>query len=518
MPRKIKIGSRGSDLALWQANFTKNQLEKLGHTVDIQIIKTKGDQIQDLSFDKIEGKGFFTKELEDALLQQKIDLAVHSHKDLPTTYPPGLTIAGVSYREDCSESILIADGALDESKALYLKHGAIVGTSSARRKSQLLNIRPDLIINDLRGNVPTRINKLHDSMYDAIVLASAGLNRLSIDLKGLSRRIIPPTTMVPAPAQGVLAYQIREDDVEMKEIILQINDSGVANSIAVERSILNKMEGGCLLPLGVYCTFKNNIYSVWATLFQAEENNFKRLYLEENSQENAVKKVLNVLLNEQSKTVYISRDEKDAKSFITQLSSSKIKIIASSPIRFKGLDLDYVPFTDWIFFSSKTAVHYFFKQEIPYASIAKFAAIGSSTAQALKELGFEVSFVGNDKDTFSTAQDFVKVCRGSSVLFPGAKHGIRSIQHAMGNTENLYDIAVYETVEKEISSEIEADIHVFTSPSAVKHFLSQCSIPVKKAVAIGETTASALKDHGISNFYIAPFTTEQALADLVMGL
>jgi hydroxymethylbilane synthase len=258
MFRKIILGSRGSELALWQANFTKTQLEKLGYSVEIIIIKTKGDQIQHLSFDKIEGKGFFTKELEEALLDGTIDLAVHSHKDLPTTFPEGLTIAAVSYREDCSESILISPEALNLNEHLGLKKGAIVGTSSARRKSQLLNIRPDLIIKDLRGNVPTRINKLRDKMYDAIVLASAGLNRLNIDLEDIHRNIVPPTTFIPAPAQGVLAFQIRESDEEMREIILQINDALVAKSIAIERKVLNRMDGGCLLPLGVYCLFEED--------------------------------------------------------------------------------------------------------------------------------------------------------------------------------------------------------------------------------------------------------------------
>jgi hydroxymethylbilane synthase len=518
MFRKIILGSRGSELALWQANFTKKKLEDLGYSAEILIIKTKGDQIQHLSFDKIEGKGFFTKELEDALLEGAIDLAVHSHKDLPTTFPTGLTIAAVSYREDCSESILINNNAIDENESFYLKKGAVVGTSSARRKSQLLNLRPDLIIKDLRGNVPTRINKLRENLYDAIVLASAGLNRLNIDLGDIYRYIVPPTTFIPAPAQGVLAFQIREADQEMNEIIQKINDAAVAKSIAIERKVLNKMDGGCLLPLGVYCEFNDDKFKVWASLFQAEENNFKRVYLENNSAEVAVENILHSLLKQQNKTVYISREKEEAINFSNQLAGTGVKIITEAPIAFEAIDVDFIPFTDWIFFSSKTAVHYFFSQEIPYSAISKFAAIGSSTANALKALGLTPSFVGNDKDTKTTAQEFVSVCKGTSVLFPGAKNGIRSIQQEIGEQVEMHDVAVYETIQKSVSPGIEADIHVFTSPSAVNHFISQCKFPIKKAVAIGETTAASLRKNGITEIHVAPFTTEQALADIVMGL
>lgn len=518
MLRKIIVGSRGSDLALWQANFTKNQLENLGYPVEIRIIKTKGDQIQHLSFDKMEGKGFFTKELEDALLNGTIDLAVHSHKDLPTTFPEGLTIAAVSYREDCSESILIAPEAEDINEILGIKKGAIVGTSSARRKSQLLNMRPDLIIKELRGNVPTRIKKLKDQQYDAIVLASAGLNRLKIDLGEIKREIIAPSTFIPAPAQGVLAFQIRDVDEEMKKILLQIHDASVAKSIAVERKVLNRMDGGCLLPLGVYCLMEDSKYKVWASLFQPEKNNFNRVYLEKENENDAVNAVLDALLKQQNKTVYISRDSKDAVAFGNQLAGTGIKIISEAPICFEGISSNYVPFTDWIFFSSKTAVHYFFSQEIPYSAITKFATIGSSTAQALKEFSIQPSFIGNDTSTKITAQDFLIVCRGTSVLFPGAKNGMRSVQLEIGNHAIMHDIAVYETIEKEISPNIQADIHVFTSPSTVASFIKQNKNPIHRAVAIGETTAAALKLSGIKEIYTAPFTTEQSLADIVLGL
>jgi hydroxymethylbilane synthase len=251
--RIIRIGTRGSDLALWQANFVKASLEKLGQQVEIQIIHTQGDKIQDLSFDKLEGKGFFTKEIEQALLEKQVDLAVHSHKDLETTSPEGLTIAAVSDREDPSELLLIRKESVDINQQWNLKQNAIIGTSSARRKSQILAHRSDLTIKDLRGNVPTRINKLREGNYDAILLAKAGVNRLELDLSDLHCETLNATEFIPAPAQGVLGLQIRSEDIELANILSELNHRETQAQIEIERGVLKKMEGGCQLPLGVYC-------------------------------------------------------------------------------------------------------------------------------------------------------------------------------------------------------------------------------------------------------------------------
>lgn len=258
----ITIGSRGSDLALWQAHFVKDELEKLGHTVTINIIVTRGDQIQDLSFDKIEGKGFFTKEIETALLNQEIDLAVHSHKDLETTPPKGLIIGAVSARENPTDLLLINPAAVDKTEALHLKKQPVVGTSSARRKSQLIRVREDVTLKDLRGNVPTRIQKLRDGHYDAIVLASAGIKRLELDLSDLYTLELDAEQFVPAPAQGVLALQIRETDLDLQHALAALNHPNVAEAIGIERAVLRQLEGGCQLPLGVYCEKKEDLFRV----------------------------------------------------------------------------------------------------------------------------------------------------------------------------------------------------------------------------------------------------------------
>ena len=263
--QKITIGSRGSDLALWQANHVKRQLENLGHEVEIKVIVTQGDAIQHLSFDKLEGKGFFTKEIETALLEKSIDLAVHSHKDLETNPPAGLVIAAVSEREDPSDLLLIAKSKVDTTQPWNLALDASIGTSSARRKSQILRFRNDLNISDLRGNVPTRIQKLRDGNYDAIVLAKAGVDRLQLDLSEFFVEVLNPTEFVPAPAQGVLGLQIREDDTRMAEIMQHLNHTDVAKRIGIERKVLNLLDGGCQLPLGVYCPNEKQVFVSHAT-------------------------------------------------------------------------------------------------------------------------------------------------------------------------------------------------------------------------------------------------------------
>jgi hydroxymethylbilane synthase len=255
MPIKqhIRIGTRGSDLALWQANFIKKELQKFDCSIEIKIIKTQGDLVQNLSFDKLEGKGFFTKEIEEALLTNEIDLAVHSHKDLETTSPNGLMVAAVSERENPAELLLIKENAHSPDNIWELKKFAIIGTSSARRKSQVLLHRPDLTIKDLRGNITTRIEKLRAGKYDAILLAKAGVLRLGLDLSDLKGINLSPEKFIPAPSQGVLGLQIRSNDLTLKRLLKKINNEKVEQEIKIERKVLQLMNGGCQLPLGVYC-------------------------------------------------------------------------------------------------------------------------------------------------------------------------------------------------------------------------------------------------------------------------
>ena len=241
-PMSLIIGSRGSQLALWQANFIAAELKKLGTESLIKVIKTTGDHLQTMSLTQAGGKGLFTKEIEEALLTGLIDLAVHSLKDLPTESPEGLTIAAVPERADPRDAIVGCSLA-------QLPRGARVGTSSGRRASQLRILRPDLQIEPIRGNVDTRLRKLKEGQFEAIVLAAAGLHRL-----GLSHEIteiLSPEQSCPAPGQGALGIQTREDDPARK-ICEQLDHLPTRRAVACERTVLATLGGGCQLPLGAF--------------------------------------------------------------------------------------------------------------------------------------------------------------------------------------------------------------------------------------------------------------------------
>lgn len=266
MGKKIIIGTRGSKLALWQANFVKDALVEVGEQVQIQVLKTQGDRVQDLPLEKLEGKGFFTSELEAALHEQKIDLAVHSMKDLPTESPSGLTIAGVSERADPADWLLIPKIKADPDSLLHLPANARVGTSSNRRKAQLRHFRSDVQLVDIRGNVPTRLQKVLDGKVDAAILAAAGLTRLHLDLNPFDIVKFHPREFIPAPAQGVLAYQVRKSDERLVTLIRKhLHHPDVSACTNVERTLLRMLEGGCHLPLGAYCERdKMGYYHLWS--------------------------------------------------------------------------------------------------------------------------------------------------------------------------------------------------------------------------------------------------------------
>ncbi len=296
--KSIVIGSRGSDLALWQANHIKARIENLGFTCIIEIIQTKGDQIQDIGFSKMEGKGFFTKEIEEALLENKIDVAVHSHKDLETQQPQGLMVAAVTERAAPEDIILIAKSAVNSDFTFEFKQNALVGTSSARRKAQLNFHRPDAQITDLRGNVPTRIQKLRNGEYDAIVLAKAGLDRLELDLSEFHVHVCEPEKFVPAPAQGALGLQCRSSDEETIQLLSNLNHTETSECILIEREVLAQMNGGCQLPLGVFAQKQVNEFVVHAAY--AKSSNHETVYysLRNESQSDAIHHLLKLLKEE----------------------------------------------------------------------------------------------------------------------------------------------------------------------------------------------------------------------------
>ncbi len=248
---KVRIGTRGSELALWQAHHVQALLGALGVESELVVLKTRGDLIDHVPLQQVEGKAFFTAEIELALLEGRVDLAVHSHKDLPTENTPGLVIGAVPERGPQGERLLIATAAHDPRGAfLPLRRGARVGTSAPRRNEQLRTLRPDLEVLDLRGNVPTRVRRLQEGRYDAIVLACAGLDRLKLDIGELVAFDLPAELVTPAPAQGALALQVRAADTALLALCrAKLHHTPTAEAVEAERSLLVTSGGGCSLPL-----------------------------------------------------------------------------------------------------------------------------------------------------------------------------------------------------------------------------------------------------------------------------
>jgi hydroxymethylbilane synthase len=256
----LVIGSRGSQLALWQANYIKDRLEARGVRCRIEVIHTTGDKITDVALSKVGGKGLFTKEIEEALLDRRIDLAVHSMKDLPTELPTGLTIAAIPQRADPLDAIV-------GGKLRDLKFGATVGTSSLRRVAQLRRIRPDLNLQPIRGNLDTRINKVEKGEYDAIVLAAAGLRRLGWG--EIISEVFRADIVCPAVGQGALAVETLEDS-EGYESCAPLDDPWTRLPVSAERAMLAELGGGCQVPIGAFGTLENTEMFLTGAVFSPD--------------------------------------------------------------------------------------------------------------------------------------------------------------------------------------------------------------------------------------------------------
>lgn len=254
MKDKIVIGTRGSKLALWQAEWVKSELQRLNPKLSIELnkIKTTGDKILDVPLAKVGGKGLFVKEIEDALLKGEADIAVHSMKDVPTELPDGLHLAVICKREDPRDAFIsrIENSQFKFQQFKHLPENATLGTSSLRRSCQLLNLKPNLKIVQLRGNLDTRLRKLDEGQFDAIILASAGIKRL-----GWADRIaevLSPEICLPAIGQGAIGIECRIDDEYINELILPLNHSETSICVRAERSFLKRLEGGCQVPIAAY--------------------------------------------------------------------------------------------------------------------------------------------------------------------------------------------------------------------------------------------------------------------------
>jgi hydroxymethylbilane synthase len=267
---RLRIGSRGSQLALWQANYISSLLRERGHEVEIEIIKTTGDKITDVSLAQVGTKGMFTKEIEDALAEGQVDVAVHSLKDLPTQLPPGFELVAITTRVNPRDVFL----SVKYDSVNALPKGARVGTSSLRRQAQLKVVRPDLVIHALRGNVDTRVRKLEEGEYDAIILAAAGLTRLGKTQQ--VREVLSEEFMCPAAGQGALGIEIRAGDEEVRKHLAFLDDPAARAATTCERALLHKLGGGCQVPIGAFAEMREGLLHLTAIVAQPDGSTILR--------------------------------------------------------------------------------------------------------------------------------------------------------------------------------------------------------------------------------------------------
>jgi hydroxymethylbilane synthase len=260
----IRIGSRGSALALWQAEHVKARLEALGHAVEVRVITTTGDRLQTARLESVGGKGAFLKEIEDALLAGEVDLAVHSLKDVPTALPEGLFLCAVLERADPRDALVSAEG----QGLMAMPSGATVGTTSLRRQAQLRALRPDLVVADLRGNVDTRIRRLREGRFAAILLAMAGLSRLG--RLGEVTEVLEPEVMLPAPGQGAIALECRVGDKDTAHAASPLLHEPTSRAVTAERALLAALQGGCNVPLGAHAQLEGDTLSLRAFVARAD--------------------------------------------------------------------------------------------------------------------------------------------------------------------------------------------------------------------------------------------------------
>lgn len=263
-PTHVRLATRASKLALWQAHFVRDRLEPLGVTVELVEVSTQGDRDR-RPFAELGGVGVFTKAVQEAVQDGRADVAVHSYKDLPSMPAPGLEVAAVPERADPRDVLVARPEVLDpDATGVPLREGARVGTGAVRRQKQLHAMRPDLCVTDLRGNVPTRLGKLAGGEYDAIVLAAAGLERLAPPLGELIARPLEPEAFLPAPAQGALALEIRRGEEGLASLLTELHDPAGYRAVAAERGLMGLIHGGCQLALGAHARDEDGILTLRA--------------------------------------------------------------------------------------------------------------------------------------------------------------------------------------------------------------------------------------------------------------
>ena len=560
----IRIGTRGSKLALYQAYLVKDELQK--HYPDteftIDIIKTKGDKILDVALSKIGDKGLFTKEIEEALFNGDIDMAVHSLKDLPTRFPDGAKLGAVLQRGEIRDGLI----STNNRKIGDLTSNDIIATSSLRRKAQLLRINKDFKIVEIRGNVNTRIRKMEDGYCDVMVMAAVGLQRL--EMGNYVSDLFDPELMIPACSQGAIAVEIRENDPNIEEIISKINDRESLLAIDAERAFLRTLEGGCQIPIGSYSRIDGNkfhitgfISSIDGTTYlkdSAEGDIDQAVYLSvklaKKLYDGGGREILKAIREEsllnpnadlplRGKTIISTRALEPGDSLPDILKACGAKLLPLPMIEIIPTQLgpmiteklNQLDSYDWIIFTSKNGVSNFFKHlidvkgntELP--KILKLAVIGYKTALELEYYGYAPTLISDG----NTSEELMNQFYGKynpvnlNILLALGNLADNALANRLSPVNKVDRIDVYQTV-KPLNADPEViellkndlyDLIVFTSPSTFNHFSSfyqKEEIGKLKMVSIGTTTTRAIQDAGFEPLFTAKKSSAEGIKDAII--
>lgn len=527
----IRFGSRGSDLALCQSRMVAAALTAAtGEEVQIEVIETRGDRILDKPLPQIGGKGLFTEELEHALRDRRIDAAVHSMKDLPVCDPKGLTIGAVPERVSPHDVLICSpDAIVGSTDEVPLRAGSRVGTSSHRRRSALERLRPDLQFADIRGNVPTRVDKVRRGEYDAVVLAAAGLDRLELPLKSLKRYQLPVSWSTPAPSQGALAVQCRQDDERVLGLLSKLHDPLAAMCANAERDVLFRLGGGCSMPLGVLVTSEGASVRMRAAYYTNPEHGLVDAHAVFADLRGDDAMQLAEQLADQwrpmveaplrGQVVVMLRPEGQPGSFDDALAVAGARVHhtpLTKVVPIDGVTIDEGQLAGKVLaFTSARAVELFCQSSrgVDIAGRAVFAG-GPATAAAAQRRGMKPSVSAEGSGGASLAEHIAAAnLPEGGVLFPCALERHPDLEAALQQRGvEVTAVPLYRT-EALAGAQLPAvddAITVFTSPSGARAYAALSPRPTLH-VAIGPSTAAAMEAAGVACHATIPEPTATAL-------
>jgi hydroxymethylbilane synthase len=549
----LRLGTRGSELALYQANRIKDSVgERLGRTCELVILKTQGDKDTSRPIAELSGVGVFVKRLERALLDGEVDLAVHSLKDLPTEMPDGLVVPCYPERVDPRDTLLVHFDAVDTAAGLIpLPQGSRVGTGSERRRAQLLALRPDLEIVPIRGNVPTRADMARSRTLDAVVLAAAGINRLELDLEGLARFDLPTELFVPAPGQGALAIQVRAADEAIRELLAALDDRDARETTAAERLLLHGIGAGCSVPLGAHAVREGDgllLRSIYEVGHGSTTPTLRTALVRAETPEAVAALALRVLAppptaelpDLSGKTVLIAREHQRAAELQAAVAAAGGTARCRPPNRRETLVPDHevcralggVGRGAWLLVASANAAAALggalgASRSEPHELLAGLSvgAVGPGTARALAEAGVAVDLLPEVATGAGLAEAVLAATSAPGNAFlPAARDGrpeLRDALQAAGWTVDVLELYATAAGEAASDDDLAVDAVVFASPKGALATLGEGRTVSAgtKLVAIGPTTAAELERLGHAPSAVAEEpTTAGLLAALACAL